>query len=192
MKKIWLRGLFLLPIIGTLSACVAAVVVAGVAAGGLVINDSRSFKQMNTDATIRRQAELQIASRPAFKNSKISIASYNQMVLLVGQTPKASLRVTAEKLLLADTNVKRVYNEITIAKPLPLSVQGKDTWITSSVKAKMLTRSGLQSGSFNVISEDGVVYLMGRVTHDQANLAVDVARRIDGVKRVVKIFQYTD
>jgi len=191
MRNQWPRVVFILTIMTSLSACVAAVV-AGVAAGGLVVNDSRSFKQMSTDATIRRQMELQLASRPAFKNSHISISSFNQMVLLVGQTPKASLRVTVEKLLLKDPKVKRVYNEITISPPLPMAVQSKDLWISSNVKAMMLARKGLKSGSFNVLTEDGIVYLMGRVKHDQANLAVDVARRVDGVKKVVKIFQYTD
>ena len=191
MRNQWPRVVFILTIMTSLSACVAAVV-AGVAAGGLVVNDSRSFKQMSTDATIRRQMELQLASRPAFKGSHISISSFNQMVLLVGQTPKASLRVTVEKLLLKDPKVKRVYNEITISPPLPMAVQSKDLWISSNVKAMMLARKGLKSGSFNVLTEDGIVYLMGRVKHDQANLAVDVARRVDGVKKVVKIFQYTD
>jgi osmotically-inducible protein OsmY len=54
----------------------------------------------------------------------------------------------------------------------------------------MLTQKGLESGSMRIVTENGVVYLMGIATHEQANLAVNVARKINGVNRVVKVFQY--
>jgi len=54
----------------------------------------------------------------------------------------------------------------------------------------MLTTKGLESGSIRVVTENTVVYLMGIATHEQANLAVNVARKINGVSKVVKVFRY--
>ncbi|CZR29798.1 outer membrane lipoprotein [Legionella pneumophila] len=112
------------------------------------------------------------------------------MVLLVGQTPAASLRVLAERIAQNAPGVKRVYDEITVDNPIPLTQRTKDSWITSQVRSNMLTKKGLESGSIRIVTENGVVYLMGIVSDEQALLAVDVARRVAGVRKVVKIFQY--
>jgi osmotically-inducible protein OsmY len=131
-----------------------------------------------------------IVSDPQFRNSRIVVSSFNRVVLLVGQTPTASLRVVAEKIAQNTPGVRRVYDEITVNNPLALSKRTKDSWITSQVRSKMLTKKGLESGSIRIVSENGVVYLMGIVSAEQAALSVDVARRINGVNKVVKIFQY--
>jgi hypothetical protein len=41
-----------------------------------------------------------------------------------------------------------------------------------------------------VVTEAGVVYLMGVVTEREADDAVDIARTTSGVRKVVKIFEY--
>jgi osmotically-inducible protein OsmY len=131
-----------------------------------------------------------IVKDPRFHASRILISSFNGIVLLVGQTPTASLRVVAEKEALATPHVRRVYNEVTVDYPLSISKRSKDSLITAEVRSKMLTQKGLESGSMRIVTENGVVYLMGIATHEQANLAVNVARKINGVNRVVKVFQY--
>lgn len=171
-----------------LTSCVAAVV-AG-AAGGLVVYDRRSMVMIERDARIFYLVHKAIASDPRFHHSRIVVTSFNQVVLLVGQTPTASLRVLAEKIAKDTPNVSRVYNEITIEPPTTFGQRSKDTWITSQVRTKMMTKKGLESGSIRVVTENGVVYLMGIVTHQQADLAVDVARHVDGVQKVVKVFRY--
>ena len=112
------------------------------------------------------------------------------MVLLVGQTPSASLRVVAEKIAHTTPNVRRVYDEIIVAGPSTFTERSKDTWITGEVRSRMLTKKGLESGSIRIVTEHGIVYLMGIATHEQANLAVAVARQVNGVRKVVKVFQY--
>lgn len=171
-----------------LTSCVA-VVVAG-AAGGMAVYDKRSVAMMESDARIFYVVHKAIVTDPRFRDSRILVSSFNDVVLLVGQTPTASLRVIAEKIAQSTPHVKRVYDEVTIDYPLPLSQRSKDTLITGQVRSKMLTKKGLESGSIRIITENGVVYLMGIVTHEQANLAVAVARQINGVNKVVKIFQY--
>lgn len=171
-----------------LSGCVAAVV-AG-AAGSMVVYDRRSLSMIESDARIFYVAHTAIVSDPRFRGSRILVSSFNQVVLLVGQTPNASLRKLAEHIVRNAPNVRRVYDEVTIDDPLPLSQRSKDTLITGQVRSNMLGQKGLESGSIHIVTENGIVYLMGIATHEQADLAVSVARQVRGVNKVVKIFQY--
>lgn len=174
-----------------LSGCVGAVV-AGAAGAGAVINDSRSFAQMGKDTRISHDIGQILTNKESLKTSHIVVSSYKGMVFLGGEVPKPALKRQAEGLALKVANVKRVYNQIEIAPNSSIKQMGIDAWITANIKTRMLARKGLHSGSMKVLTEKGVVYLLGDVSHDQANLAVDVARRVDGVTRVVKLFDYRD
>ncbi|MGC1181854.1 BON domain-containing protein [Legionella sp.] len=170
-----------------LSSCVA-VVVTGAAVG--MVYDKRGMMTIEADARLFHIIHTRIVTNRQFANSRVLVTSFNRSVLLVGQTPTASLRVLAEKVAQNASGTPRVYNEITVGNPIPLTQRTKDSWITSQVRSSMLARKGLESGSIRVVTEDGTVYLMGIVTDQQASLAVDVARRVNGVKKVVKIFRY--
>lgn len=182
------KSIIFVLICSLLTGCVAAFM-AG-AAAGLVVYDRRSVSSMEKDARIFHVVHKSIVTNPDFRDSRVIVVSFNQVVLLVGQTPTSSLRVMAEKTAQHTPNVRRVYNEITIANPLSIGQQTHDTWITSQVRSKMLGRKGLESGSIRVVTENSVVYLMGIATEEQANMAVDVARHVRGVQKVVKVFQY--
>jgi osmotically-inducible protein OsmY len=183
-----IRSIFFLFVSTLLTGCVAAVV-AG-AAASIVVYDRRSVVTLESDARIFHLVHTTIVTDPSFRNSRILVSSFNRVVLLVGQTPTASLRVLAEKIAQSTPNVRRVYDEISVDHPLPLSQRTKDIWITSQVRSLMLTKKGLESGSVRIVTENAVVYLMGIVTHEQADLAVNVARQVQGVRKVVKAFQY--
>jgi len=182
------RSICLLLISLLLTSCVA-VVVAG-AAAGMIVYDKRSVTTLEHDARIFHVVHKTLVSDPRFRDSRIVVISFNEVVLLVGQTPAASLRVLAEKTAQNTPNVRRVYDEISIGYPIGISTRSKDTLITGEVRSLMLNKKGLESGSIRIVTENGVVYLMGIATHEQANLAVDVARQVSGVHKVVKVFQY--
>lgn len=171
-----------------LTGCVAAVV-AG-AATGLVVYDRRSVTMIERDARIFHVVHTAIVSDPRFHGSHIVVSSFNQVVLLSGETPIASLRGVAQKIAQTTPNVRRVYNEVVVGQPSLLTERSKDVWITGEVRTRLLTKKGLESGSIRVITENEVVFLMGIATAEQANLAVDVAREVGGVRKVVKVFQY--
>ncbi len=183
------RNMLLLLLIGALlNGCVVAVV-AG-AATGLAVYDRRSVAMIERDARIFHVVHKTIVTDPRFQNSHVVVSVFNQVVLLAGQTPIASLRVVAEKIAQSTPQVHRVYNEITVDQTRLLTEQSKDVWITGEVRAKLLTKKGLESGSIRVVTENEVVYLMGIASPEQAGLAVDVARQVNGVRKVVKVFQY--
>lgn len=181
------KSLMLLIASACLTGCVVAVV-AGAAAG--MVYDRRSVATMEADARIFHIVHTAIVSNPQLKGSRILVTSFNHVVLLAGQTSSASSRVMAEKIARSAAGVTRVYNEVAVGYSTPLSQRTKDSWITGQVRSSMLTRKGLESGSIRIVTENAVVYLMGIATPEQANLAVDVARRVNGVVKVVKIFQY--
>lgn len=170
-----------------LSGCVAAVLVGTTS---MAVYDKRGITTLEKDARIFHVIHTALVKDPRLQGSRMEITSFNRVVLLVGQTPSASLRVLAEKIAQRTPDVTRVYNEITIGEPLNLTARPKDSWITTHVRSMMLTRKGLESGSIRVVTENSVVYLMGIVTPEQADLAVEVARNVNGVQKVVKIFQY--
>ncbi len=180
---------FIFLLLGALLTSCAAVVVVG-AAGGMAVYDRRSVSMMERDARIFYVVRKAIVNDPRFRDSHMVVSSFNQVVLLAGQTPTASLRVVAEKIVQNTPNVRRVYDEVTIDYPLSMTRRSKDTLITGQVRSKMLARKGLESGSIKIVTENGIVYLMGIATHEQANIAVNVARQVSGVNKVVKIFQY--
>lgn len=189
------KGLYLVLTLSTflLTSCVSAVLVgAAVGAGGAIVNDKRSITTMTEDSRIMHELSMAIIKNSEFRTSHIVLSAFENMLFLGGQVPEARLKRLAETLALRHPDVKRVYNEITVGPNTTFTQQSTDTWITTKVKTMMLARSGLKSGSIKVITEQGVVYLMGEVSHDQSNLAVDVARRVNGVKKVVKLFKYTD
>ncbi len=181
------RSIAILLISSLLTGCVAAVV-AGATVG--MVFDRRSVTTMEADARLFHVIHTAIVTDPQFHDSRILVTSFNRVVLLVGQTPTASLRVLAEKIARQAPGIRRVYDEVTIANPIVMTQRTQDAWITGQIRSNMLTRKGLESGSIRIVTENGVVYLMGIVTAEQASLAVDVARRVKGVIKVVKIFQY--
>lgn len=172
------------------SSCVP-VLLAG-AAGGYIIYDDRSVRTMEKDARIFHVIHRALVRNPQMQGSRVNVTSYKQVVLLTGQVPYASERAIAEKIARSAPHVRKIYNEITIEPTISALQVTKDTGVTSSVRSHMLAKKDLDSGGIRIVTENGVVYLMGDVTHPQADLAVTVAREIQGVQKVVKVFQYID
>jgi osmotically-inducible protein OsmY len=189
MKKI----LLIIAMALSLSGCIATALVVGAAAGGAVMNDSRGMNTMIDDQNISYQAETNINSDPQLKNkARVSVVSFNKSLLLVGQVPTLALKTRAGDVVYKENpELKRVYNQLTISEPISTMAATNDSYITSKVKADMLAEKGLNSTQIKVVTEDSVVYLMGLVSQKQGALAAKVASNVSGVKRVVKVFEYS-
>ena len=191
MKK-YFSILILLMGFSILQGCIVPFV-AGAAASAVVVNDRRTIKTMSDDQQIQYTAYQQIiADTSLTTGSHIVVEVYDRNVLLVGEAPTEDVRDRVEALVHALPKVRRVYNQITVEPPASATELSQDSWITTKVKTQMLATKGLNSGQIKVITEAGSVYLLGIVTHEQAQLAVDVTRHIAGVQRVVKLFEYTN
>lgn len=187
MKKAFL----LLIVIGGLVGCVPAALVAGATVGGAVIYDKRSVKVMDQDHNARSIAQYRLDRDPTLQgHAHVSVSVFNNVALLVGQAQTSEIRDRAYSIVAEGPDIKRVYNEIAIGEPTSTLQRANDSWITTKVRGAMLGTSNLNSTNLKVITENGVVYLMGVVSRRQGALAADVARRISGVTKVVKVFEY--
>ncbi|VVC74932.1 Osmotically-inducible protein Y [Aquicella siphonis] len=125
-----------------------------------------------------------------FKNTNIAISTYNQEMLLAGQVPESWQKHEAEKIVKAIPDVGNVYNLIEVQSPSSTLTRISDTWITAKVKTKLIASNDLDASQIKVVTENGIVFLMGILPPDQANAAVEIASNTDGVLSVVKIFSY--
>jgi osmotically-inducible protein OsmY len=119
----------------------------------------------------------------------INVTSYNRQVLLTGEVPTEQAKQHAEQIVSRIENVKGIVNELAVLPPSTLGQRSSDALITAKIKASFVDEKDLYVGAFRIVTERGVVYLMGRVTQHEADKATQLARTISGVQRVVRIFE---
>jgi osmotically-inducible protein OsmY len=120
----------------------------------------------------------------------VNVTSYNRMLLLTGEAPSAEIKADIEKLAVRLVpNVKSISNELAIAGPSSLGGRSNDTYLTSKVKARFVDANKFSANHVKVVTEAGVVFLLGLVTQTEANDAVEIARTTGGVQKVVRVFE---
>lgn len=181
-----LLPILLLPL-ALLSGCPVAILGGGVAAIG-AIEDRRTSGTMFDDDGI--EASLRRALRERYgDNTHVSVTSYNRSVLLTGEVPDEARRAEVEKLAREIPNVRGVTNDLQVGVPSSLGARANDSLITARVKARLLDSNKVNPIHVKVVTEAGVVYLMGIVTEQEANDAIEVARTTGSVIKVVRIFE---
>ena len=183
-----LKMLLAATLLSQLAACVP-VIVGGAAAGGAVAADRRTSGFFVEDESIELKAVKKMETNLG-EQSHVNVTSYNRNVLLTGEVPDAERLAKAATLLKEIENVRAVTNEITIAPKSTIGSRSNDTFITSKVKTKFLTENKFPANYVKVVTENGVVYLMGLVTQAEGEAAVEIARNTKGVTKVVKVFEY--
>ncbi|MEY5097632.1 MAG: hypothetical protein RJA36_351 [Pseudomonadota bacterium] len=175
---------------GVLSGCAAPVVVgAAIGSGVLMAADRRTSGAQVEDEGIELKAAGRIHDTLGTR-VRVSVTSYNRQVLLTGEVPNEADHQRVQQLVAGLDNVRSVVNELGIVNSPTLTERASDTLITGRVKAGFVDSSELSANAFKVVTERGTVYLMGRVTRREADLATAVVRNISGVKGVVRIFEY--
>ncbi|MES9858692.1 MAG: BON domain-containing protein [Sedimenticola sp.] len=180
-------------LITTLLQGCAPIVVGGAAAGVSVIHDRRSAGTTLDDRTIELKILGKLAEDKALsEHSSLSVNSFNYVVLLSGQAETAAYSNYAASVAAGTRMVKRVINEIEIGPKSSIREDANDSWITSKGKLELfeIKLPGFDPTRVKITTQRGVVYLMGRVTQQEADATVEKIRFLRGVKRVVKIFEY--
>ena len=186
MKLSWLSCVLAGAVLSGLSGC-APLMLGGAVMTGVVATDRRTAGTQLEDEAI----ELKVASavrQELGDRVHLNVTSYNRQVLLSGEATAAADRERAEKLAQNQENVKSVVNDLAVMAPSSLTQRTKDTVTTSQIKASFIDAKDLQSNSIQVVTERGIVYLMGRVTQREAKRATDIARGVGGVTKVVRVF----
>jgi len=191
-----LRPTQLLPLLLLLMAAIlqgcAAAVVGGAATGAAMVHDRRSAGMVLDDQSIEIKGIERLASQPEIaEHSNIGITSYNKWVLLTGQADTQEVRDRAGQLVGSIDGVRRVINEVRLGPDVSLSRKSEDSYITGKVKAALFNVKlpDFDPSRVKVVTHDGTVYLMGLLTDQEANAAVEQTRMVAGVQRVVRAFE---
>jgi osmotically-inducible protein OsmY len=182
------KAILAVALLSSLSGCVGLVIggaVAGAAAGA----DRRTLGTQTDDKAIAVKAEMKLPGLTG-KYGHVNVNTYNRQVLLTGEVQDEAMKAMVEREVKAIAGVASVANELQITGPTTYTSRSNDSLITTKVKASLVDMKTISAHSFKVVTENGVVYLMGRVTQREGQVGADVARGVSGVSKVVKVFDY--
>ena len=171
-----------------LQGCVPAVIVGGAAAGVMTAHDRRSTGTQTDDETAEWKAMQSIPAQ--YKElTHANFTAYNRRLLITGEAPSEEAKSGIEAKVRMIDGLREVYNELGIGPASSLGSRSTDSFITSKVKARLVDTNQVSANHIKVVTERGIVYLMGIVSEREAKVAVAVARTTDGVRKVVNVME---
>ncbi|ABM40668.1 transport-associated protein [Acidovorax sp. JS42] len=173
---------------GSLAGCAPLVIGGGAVVGTLMATDRRTTGTQVEDEGI----EMRTASRireTLGDRVHVNVTSYNRQVLLTGEVPTAADGQKVEQIAQGVDNVRSVVNDLGVMPASSLTQRSRDTFISTKVRASLVDAKDLSANAFKVVTERDVVYLMGRVTQREAKRSAEIARGVDGVRKVVRVFE---
>lgn len=174
-----------------LQGCITTAVVTTAAVAGKVATDPRSAGTQVDDEILEEKVAQNLNNDAQLKTeTRINIVVYNGKVLLIGQAPNYTAAETAKNIAAGVDGVKEVVNEIRTGEVIRASQVAIDSWITTTIKSKLLLNGEVKTTEVKVITENGEVFLIGKLSHTQADAATEVARNVRGVSKVVKVITY--
>ena len=144
--------------------------------------ETEAYSELNSDSELRDQCH-------------ITIHAYNAAVLVAGEVPNEELSKKIITVVQGIANVKLVHNNLNIAYPTDAATRNNDAVINDTVKkalGQIRTMPDFSSSMVKVITENGVVYLMGQVHRDEGTVVINVTRLQPGIKEIITVFEYLD
>lgn len=191
IKKALISGVVLASAF-SLNGCAPAIVAGGTAAvvsANVAGNNAGAKIQLN-DTQIKFRAMGKLSDFPGLKNnSNVEVTVYNHIVLILGQVPNERTKIEYAKKIAKIPGVRLVYNQLTVSPTISFGQYGADTWVTTKVQSAFIANS-VSPFKFKVVTENGVVYLLGVVTKKEGNKAASVASKVSGVKKVVQVLSF--
>lgn len=172
-----------------LSGCFVPVIAAGVGVGAYSASDRRSLGAQTDDKVIASRVDSQLSAALSDR-SHVNVNAFNRKVLLTGEVPDQANKDRAEAIAKAVPNVTSVVTDLEIGGMTPSSNRNNDAYLTTKVKAELVSRKDIFANAYKVVTEKSIVYLMGRVTRSEGDTAAEAARGVNGVQKVVKVFDY--
>ena len=180
----------LLALTAVLQGCAIATITA-ITAGATMATDRRSMSQQIDDHKIEFTAHNELVKdKELSDNTNLHLVSVNGTVLIVGQAPNTYLRDIAVNKVSAVEDVIKVHNQIRISSNTSITTQTNDIWLTSKVKSALFASDDVNGKDIKVVTENAEVFLLGLVSRAEANSAIEIARNISGVNKVLKAFEY--
>jgi Predicted periplasmic or secreted lipoprotein len=164
-------------------------VVGGAASGAAMIADRRQPDTLATDQRIEWTMSQEIEGHLGAR-VHVNVTSYNRQVLLTGEVTTPEGKAEIDNIAKRVHDVRKVFNEVQVGMPSAMNSRSNDTYITSQVKARMVSAQKFNPIHVKVVTEAKTVYLLGLVTQQEADDATEIARNTSGVQRVVRLFEY--
>lgn len=179
-----------------LSGC-STIATGGAEITGLsLLHERRTTEAILNDESIEINASIELSSHDDTRGeSHVNITAYNGTVLVTGEAPTEQLHNKIISIVRQISGVKLVHNELSIGQPTSYTVRSQDALITTKVKSslsKVKNLPGFDATRVKVITENGSVFLLGLVHQNEGQTATEIARRVSGVKKVVKVFEYIE
>jgi osmotically-inducible protein OsmY len=185
----WAGRLTLLAVLLASTGCVPLVIGGAALGGASMVSDRRTPATQLEDQTIELKAANRIREVVG-ERAHVTVTVYNRAVLLTGEIFKDEDRALIDQAVRKVDNVKSVSAEdLVVAWPSSASDRSNDILLTAKVKASLVDAAGLSVGAFKIQTDRRVVYLFGRVTETEATQAVDLARGVQGVHKVVRLVE---
>ena len=172
----------------SLTGCFPLLLGGAMVGGTAVYTDRRTSGTQLEDEAIELKASNRL-SKELGERARVSVVSYNRLVLLTGVVSGDADRAVVGRLVSDVDNVRSIVNEVTVVSAQPTNTIASDALVTSKVKASLVDSKDIFAQSVKVVTERGTVYLMGRVTEREANRATEIARGVSGVDKVVRVFE---
>ena len=171
-----------------LSGCAALLVGGAVVGGSLLATDRRTSGAQIEDQAIELKSNTRVREILGDRGH-VNVTSYNRLVLLSGEVPTDSDKESIEQSVSKVDNARSVVNELAVMTASSLSNRSNDALVTTKVKATLVDAGDISANAFKVLTERGIVYLMGRVTEREAERASELTRSINGVQKVVRVVE---
>jgi osmotically-inducible protein OsmY len=175
-----------------LAGCVPLLIGTAVVGTAAVATDRRTTGAQLDDEVIEDKTSLALLERYKGSDVHVNVTSYNGIVLLTGEVPTDAIKADVVSVARGMPKVRAIQDELVVGPVTSIGRRSDDSLITSKVKARFVEANKFQINVVKVVTENGVVYLMGMVTREEADAAVELARTTSGATRVVKVFEYVD
>jgi osmotically-inducible protein OsmY len=174
----------------TLQGC--PVLVFGAAVGGtaFMTTERRTSDALLADERIEWTSVQRLRESGRWEQMNLNVTSYNRIALLTGQAANEDARQLAEKVVSEIPGVRGVSNELVVGAFSNFGARSGDSFVTTQVKARMVSGTGVNPTHVKVVTESGIVYLLGLVTQAESDAAAKIAAGTQGVNKVVKYFEY--
>jgi osmotically-inducible protein OsmY len=190
MNRIIVRLTCAALIAATTGACAPLLVGVVVAGTALVATDRRTTGSQVDDQTIQLRVANELSAALGKLPVHINVNSFDRKVLLTGEVPDEATKARAGAIATASQNVRAVVNELAILPPSSVSDRTADTALATKVRAAFVNTREIAFNSVEIVTERGIVYLLGLVTEHEGQIVALVASKVSGVKQVVKVFDY--
>lgn len=164
--------------------------------GGAAALESRSLNERLADQRIRSAIMAEVLSDEELRHeSNISVTVFDGIVLLTGEVPSREAGQRMARLARDESNARHVFNELVIAQLSSVFSRTRDRMLAGRAATRLLSLDSpetLDRARFHIVAERQRLYLMGRVTREEAEAITEEVRRISGVREVVRLFEYLE